>query len=425
MDELPTRPRPKKPLTLNTVPVEIQEAILSHLDSINTLKLAAASCRSLRDLLLYHPNGIIKGVLRSSIPDAVFPEALAVFKSSRLPSTDTEAVQALLNDYFKSLEKVEQPVFSLYEATTLEDFHRLIRRFTAYFISQALSKHPITGAEEERPHPANSHERARTKPQRTSRPARPVIPLEIQSQLFFRRFAPWENEQLACIHDFLLRIVDKAFNDVAAHDVDWGELDIPYNKADEHIPLRERGYVMWSHRRLSRWGLLKTPWQFPPFSSYHQSPEVEEAVLRSHQRRTEIWLKGGRGWWSEDDETMAKGLRSSVKKHNKALLRKQVFGPAADARTERLSAKLRELAGVSKDANMTDVDPSNTDAAEAESTSDLVKDDEPTPLKVEGGISRKTGRIEKRTRRKPRNTMTFAPHPGKVKRAKASASKKR
>ncbi|KAK2861105.1 hypothetical protein FQN49_004540 [Arthroderma sp. PD_2] len=139
---------------------------------------------------------------------------------------------------------------------------------------------------------------------------------------------------------------------------------------------------------------------------------------------------------------MAKGLRSSVKKHNKALLRKQVFGPAADARTERLSAKLRELAGTSKDANMTDVDQSNTDVAEEKSKSDLlvkgnenrtdfsslsfhiaVDNAEPTPLKIEGGISRKTGRVEKRTRRKPRNTMTFAPHPGKLKRA--SANKKR
>jgi len=41
---------------------------------------------------------------------------------------------------------------------------------------------------------------------------------------------------------------------------------------------------------------------------------------------------------------MAKGLRSSVRKRNKAKLRATVFGPAADARTARLSAKLQELA---------------------------------------------------------------------------------
>lgn len=41
---------------------------------------------------------------------------------------------------------------------------------------------------------------------------------------------------------------------------------------------------------------------------------------------------------------MAKGLRSSVKKSNKAHLRSRVFQQVDDARTERLSAKLLELA---------------------------------------------------------------------------------
>lgn len=41
---------------------------------------------------------------------------------------------------------------------------------------------------------------------------------------------------------------------------------------------------------------------------------------------------------------MAKGLRASVNKRNKSKLRDRVFGPAEAARTERLSAKLLELA---------------------------------------------------------------------------------
>ena len=41
---------------------------------------------------------------------------------------------------------------------------------------------------------------------------------------------------------------------------------------------------------------------------------------------------------------MAKGLRSSVKKSNKQKLRAKVFGPAEQARKERLSAKLFDLA---------------------------------------------------------------------------------
>ena len=41
---------------------------------------------------------------------------------------------------------------------------------------------------------------------------------------------------------------------------------------------------------------------------------------------------------------MAKGLRASTRKRNNAKLRSTVFGPASDARTERLSAKLQEIA---------------------------------------------------------------------------------
>lgn len=52
---------------------------------------------------------------------------------------------------------------------------------------------------------------------------------------------------------------------------------------------------------------------------------------------------------------MAKGLRASVRKENKAKLRATVFGPAEDARTARLSAKLQELVSRPKEAEMMDV----------------------------------------------------------------------
>lgn len=41
---------------------------------------------------------------------------------------------------------------------------------------------------------------------------------------------------------------------------------------------------------------------------------------------------------------MAKSSRASVTKRNHANLRKKVFGPVVDARTERLAAKLQEIA---------------------------------------------------------------------------------
>jgi hypothetical protein len=45
---------------------------------------------------------------------------------------------------------------------------------------------------------------------------------------------------------------------------------------------------------------------------------------------------------------MAKSVRASVSKRNRAALRKKVFGPIVDARTERLAAKLQEIASQPK-----------------------------------------------------------------------------
>lgn len=59
---------------------------------------------------------------------------------------------------------------------------------------------------------------------------------------------------------------------------------------------------------------------------------------------------------------MAKSVRASAQKRNKAKLRTTVFGPAVDARTERLSAKLQELASQPKPGATEN--PDNNETAE-------------------------------------------------------------
>jgi hypothetical protein len=74
--------------------------------------------------------------------------------------------------------------------------------------------------------------------------------------------------------------------------------------SDIHRPLRMRGYVLWDKDRLERWGLLKECRQASPGSRRLPSHNTfDEAWERSLQRRAQIYLHGGRGWWSEDDES--------------------------------------------------------------------------------------------------------------------------
>lgn len=61
-------------------------------------------------------------------------------------------------------------------------------------------------------------------------------------------------------------------------------------------------------------------------------------------------------------DNMAKSVRASVSKRNRANLRKKVFGPVVDARTERLAAKLQEIASQPK--------PEATKKAERETDTD-------------------------------------------------------
>ncbi|KAK1149957.1 hypothetical protein N8T08_003513 [Aspergillus melleus] len=128
---------------------------------------------------------------------------------------------------------------------------------------------------------------------------------------------------------------------------------------------------------------------------------------------------------------MAKSVRASVMKRNKAKLRATVFGPAVDARTERLSAKLQELASQPKPSNQetpnaenkgTLLDPPMPAIIRLQRTEDNhavaeVKPSEDMDIdKVSTKSSQKSGRIHKRhSNRKNRSSIVFRPHQSKSK----------
>ncbi|PGH13192.1 hypothetical protein AJ80_06438 [Polytolypa hystricis UAMH7299] len=117
---------------------------------------------------------------------------------------------------------------------------------------------------------------------------------------------------------------------------------------------------------------------------------------------------------------MAKGLRSTVRKHNKRVLRAAVYGPASDARTERLSAKLQELVSKPRETDMTDAAGESTDVNKTESKGEMEMDlDQPSTTIIAGSNSssrRKDANRIKKVPKKARNKLTFAAHPMKAKR---------
>lgn len=75
---------------------------------------------------------------------------------------------------------------------------------------------------------------------------------------------------------------------------------------------------------------------------------------------------------------MAKGARASTIKSNNARLKANVFGPVETARTERLSAKLLELASAPKPLRE---EAEKKASSEMEGVEDTSKDDKPSESK--------------------------------------------
>ena len=127
---------------------------------------------------------------------------------------------------------------------------------------------------------------------------------------------------------------------------------------------------------------------------------------------------------------MAKSARASTRKRNNVNLRTKVFGPAYDARTERLSAKLQELANAPKPEQEKKMDV-DEDKKDADADAPAVNDDQgqqmpsrPQALSNSSvdeamqwsGLAtsskkqkraKSAGRLNKVAKRKPRNQMVF------------------
>lgn len=118
---------------------------------------------------------------------------------------------------------------------------------------------------------------------------------------------------------------------------------------------------------------------------------------------------------------MAKSARASTTKRNNANLRKKVFGPAHDARTERLSARLQELAAAPKPESEKpmEVDADNIDKSEqTDENKSTDVDMANTPAVLRSRTKSASNKIIKKKKipRKAKHAMVFASDTARKKR---------
>lgn len=209
-----------KPI-LESLPLEIAQAILASLDDIFSLISAALTCPFLFNALRNAEETITTQVLINQLSPELVHDAIIVQESSsyKKGGRSHDQVIELIDRYIDGMREASPPPlrWKLSDALPLAEFHDKVQYLSYDLASKVLSKHPIRS----KPEPKS------TSPSRgeISRIDRTLYRLEIycnlfwnrsahsyeecnrQNLAFFSRFSPWENEQLACIRDYIYKIL--------------------------------------------------------------------------------------------------------------------------------------------------------------------------------------------------------------------------
>jgi len=188
--------------SIEMLPIEIRQAILSASPDLKCLHALALSCSS-----FYYPFAscaslIMTLVLSNEIGCGAFPEAMVAHEGYQIETWDEENTLPFITNYFTSgtLQFRYLPINEVVEAS---QFHKTVQYFTEDFIRTAFSKVPLENSSS----PSESE---------ITRIKRSFYIFEIyymfyrydsiyEHRTLFPEFSPWEYEQIGCIHDYLIR----------------------------------------------------------------------------------------------------------------------------------------------------------------------------------------------------------------------------
>lgn len=214
------------------LPPELAPIILSQAPDAPTLRNLVLSAPCFYHGFLAEEKSILHAVLWNEFGPAVLPEALALYKSSVPPQLNPDMARA---EFFSTTHsKPEIPNdWTLSDSLALAKIHCDVNWFAAEFAETILPPSRKVIPEDCEPPTRNEMDRIRRalfrfELYRTLFPKEPHtfnvgefdrFDPEEEPKLFFDKFSPWENEQLATIYEFL-----------------WNKLSI--------------GLLIYSHRKL-------------------------------------------------------------------------------------------------------------------------------------------------------------------------------
>ncbi|KAL9611294.1 MAG: hypothetical protein Q9167_004058 [Letrouitia subvulpina] len=223
---------------MDSLEIDIKIIIFTSLHDLSDLKSLNQTSTSFYKAFVSAKRFIIQKVVTNRLDPKLFREVSALARSLRIRAWSREAVLEILDIYFNSQPNITSVEWDLSTALDIYQLHMLVADFSADFASTALAKDCITNQNGDSGPVANISELRRFERNywkfelycnlfrdRTSKYAhikQDRFSPEEQKLIFFDHFAAYENEQLGCVHDYLWDQVSPAFDDVAAHDVQWG-----------------------------------------------------------------------------------------------------------------------------------------------------------------------------------------------------------
>ncbi|KAH6987643.1 hypothetical protein BKA56DRAFT_728488 [Ilyonectria sp. MPI-CAGE-AT-0026] len=234
---------------LQRLPLHLVAGILVHLGSFQHLGCAILSHRVF--LLAFKDNvrSITSGIITAQIPPEILPFAIALLESTCIDPRNHDAAETLLMNLNTSIinpsnavphllrASVSQIVFMSKSYEAVESLrHGLVEELIPVLNEKMGLSHSRQISQQERFRLDRAFFRFQLMCSLFSRGKGAIHPTERHTELFFHSFSPWVNEQLICVYAYLERKVCDAFDDVAGHDVDFGEMPVYWQEDPEDSP---------------------------------------------------------------------------------------------------------------------------------------------------------------------------------------------
>lgn len=198
------------------LPCEIVASILRNLENVRFIPSVLLTCRHFYTSYKESP-GIGAEILRRQIPSALLPYSIALIEASRLPRPHAAGtVPEFLDSLYKHPDQMANKLPSLPTPVLLEmgHMHAIIYTLVIDFVIDAwkllcqetqilLRRFSLSSTEYLRFCRAFYRAELFFRLFRGAEQATAGTFENAENQLFFSRHAPWENEQLGCVYDFL------------------------------------------------------------------------------------------------------------------------------------------------------------------------------------------------------------------------------